>query len=242
MKILIKIIEHSFIRLRENFFLIIPSFLLFVLLSLWSNLSERINYSFQSSFTFSLWLIFFGFVYLGFTSFFLSGLIGLSKDSIENKFRLLKMLQYGKRFWFRMFLINLIVLAVMAFIFGISLFIGSISIQVLSPTNSIILDFLIKIAGLLGAVIFLSLANFYLVIRDFSVIDSVKTSHRVVKKNYGEVLIILLSLFILNWILLEFIGGSAEWQNTLIDLINSIIIVPLTSLLLTEFALERYSK
>ena len=228
-------LKLSFKDFYKNLGVIVPSGALLLVLGLFSILSEQINYLLQSNLAFTVWLVLFSIVSLGIVSYFLSGLIGISKDIVRRKYELKNFFGYANKFWFRTFLINVIILIVMGFVLVIALGIGKVTVPVFG-SSAVIIDFLIKFLGLIGVIIFLAFANFYLVIDNLKIKPAIEKSYKFVKKNYLNVLTILVGLFIINWIISKLF---LQYSNLLVDLINAIIIVPITALYFVRFCLEK---
>ncbi len=230
---IITIFSTPFKILIKNPLIILFPLILLAILKLFSFISVSINYKLQNSIALTLWLIFFSFISLALLAFFFSGLIGISKDIQQKNLQLKKFLVYSKKFWFRNFLIILLI-TTLSFLSGrtshyLAFYIGKA--LNLSTNLAVILFFLIHISILLGIIIFFTYSSFFLVLYNLKTLESIKSSIKFVKKEYINTLTITLLIFIVFFIL-------EKNKNILFDLIEYGLIVPYISILLTKFILS----
>lgn len=226
--------KKSFYAYLKNPLIVIPSVILLLFFILFSDLSVNVNYSLQDSISLTGWAVFFSIVSLIVISFFLSGLIGMSFDLLKKKKDKLLFLKYSGKYWFRNFLIILTIVAsfniARYLAHNIAFFIGrAFNFDV---NIALAVFFLLYLAGLIGGVIFLSYANFYLVFYDLSYFNCIKKSFNCVKNNYAETLSIIIIFFAVNELI------TRALPNIAVELINAFIIVPYLSLILALVVLE----
>jgi len=222
---------------RKNPIVIFPTVALLIFFILFSKLSIKINYSLKSGIAFEPWLAIFVVISLAVTSYFLSGLIGMSKDAINKRAAVKEFFSYSKKFWLRNLAVMIIILVVYIAISLIAQY-GALGIGralELPLSTATVLFYLIYFAGLVGILIFLTFASFYLVAYSLPIKESIKKSISFVKSNYLDVLTILVVFFILGQIV-NFIG---KIDIRLIELINAVFLVPYFSLVLTRFILKK---
>jgi len=232
-----KLLADSLRDFKKNPIVAFPTISLLIFFILFSKLSIQINYALRSETTLTLWLIVFSVVMLAATSYFLSGLIGMSKDAIRKKASVRDFLSYSKKFWFRNFVIILITILVYAVVNIIAIY-GTLGIGKaleLPISTATFVFYLIHFAGLIGIMMFLTFASFSLILHDLSIKKSIKESISVVRKNYLDVLSILVIFFILGQVV-NFIG---RFDIRLVELVNAIFLVPYFSLVLTRFILKK---
>ena len=85
--------------------------------------------------------------------------------------------------------------------------------------------------GLIGVIIFLTFSSFYLVLKNKTIVGSIKSSARLVEKRYIETLCVILVFFVIYKIfdLIDI--------RVVTEIINAVFIVPYFSLVLTKFIL-----
>lgn len=231
---LINILKNGLKDFYNNSIVVIPALLLLIFLFIFSELSARVNYNLNSNFLLTIWLVFFGLVSLLIISFFLSGLIGTSLDIVKRKkLNFYKIFSYSKKFWFKNFIIMLVILAsynIVSYIAreGAS-FIGR-SLE-LAVEQAAVIFFFIYFLGLAGGIVFLTFSSFYLVLQDKGVLRSIKSSISLVRKQYIFTFVILVSFFAINS-LLELTG-----KQIIGDIIN-LFLVPYFSLLMARIIIE----
>jgi len=222
---------------RKNPVIIFPTVALLIFFILFSKLSIKINYSLKSGIALESWLAIFVVISLAVTSYFLSGLIGMSKESIKKRTAVKDFFSYSKKFWLRNLAVMIVILIVYTAISLISQF-GALGIGralELPLSTATVIFYLLYFAGLVGILIFLTFASFYLVVYNLSIKQSLKKSISFVKSNYLDVLTILVVFFILGQ-LVNFIG---EIDIRIVELINAVFLVPYFSLVLTRFILKK---
>jgi len=175
---------------RKNPIVIFPTVALLIFFILFSKLSVQINYSLRSIIALQSWLAIFVVVSLAATSYFLSGLIGMSKDAINKRAAVKGFFSYSKKFWLRNLAVMIIILVVYMAINLIAQY-GALGIgrALELPLNiATVIFYLIYFAGLVGVLIFLTFASFYLVAYSLPIKESIKKSISFVKSNYRIVL------------------------------------------------------
>lgn len=231
---LINILKNGLKDFYNNSIVVIPALLLLISLFIFSELSARVNYNLNSNLSLTIWLIFFSLSSLLIISFFLSGLIGASLDIVKRKkLNFHKMFSYSKKFWFKNFIIMLIIVVsynIVSYIAreGAS-FIGR-SFE-LAVEQAAVIFFFIYFLGLAGGIILLTFSSFYLVLQDKGVLRSIKNSISLVKKQFISTFVIMVSFFALNS-LLELTG-----MKIIIDIIN-LFLVPFFSLIMARIIIE----
>ncbi len=230
----IKIFKKSFYDYCKNPIIIAPGFSLLIFFIVFSKLSVKINYGLQNTPALTLWLIFFSIISLLVISLILSGLIGMTSDIMKKKDGIKSFLYNCRKFWFGNFIIILIIILAFNIIryvaHNLAFFLGrSLNLEV---DIAAALFFLLYFGGILSSLIFLTFANISLIVYKKSILESMRKSFYIVKKNYIETLLILILFFVVNEILIRFIPSYG------IELINAIFIVPYYALILTRFVIE----
>lgn len=175
---------------------VILSLVLWVLLMLVSEAGGAIAVYFQTTFSNVLWTLFAGFIGFGLVAYFSSGMIGLTrKDNLSEFFK------KGNKFWFGNLLVLIVVtlssVAVWAIAnYGVTAVGRALSIDV---NVAVVLFLLVYFLGLVGFLIFLSFASFFLVLKDLNVKKSILKSFSFVKKNYFSTLSLIVIFFVLYW-------------------------------------------
>src|SRR3989344_3103961 len=228
-----KIFKDSLLDFSKNLILVIPSFILFLLLVLISKISVKINYTLSNSITITLWFILFSLIYFLIISFISSGMIGLSKSAVLKKAKLSEFLIYGKRFWLKNFIILVLFFFIFAILIGLLALYTKLMILLtpyfsLSEKSFKVTTFVLYFIYLIGIVIFFTFSNFFLVINNLKIKESILNSFILVKRNYLSILsisIIFSALFYLTSLLNDFLA----------NIINFIILIPYLTLILTRF-------
>lgn len=225
----LSLFKLSFMDLAKNPLVAVPSVMLWIFLVAFSYASVKINHTLSNSLTITIWLIFFSLLSLIAMSFLFSSLIGLSKDAINKKSRISNLFYYGKKFWFKNFLIIIVILASYNFIRLIShytaLAIGK-SLALSVPVAQF-LFFIIFFAGICSFLIFFSFSSFALVLKDLTLKKSISTSFRKVALNYPYVLTITILFFAIDTLL-------GYTSNLVYESVSALLILPYLSLLLTR--------
>ncbi|MBX4196830.1 hypothetical protein KW805_04545 [Candidatus Pacearchaeota archaeon] len=212
--------------LVKNPWLILPSLLLFGVLSLLQFISYKVVPHLQNSLTATVWFIIFTVLVLVAGSFFLSIMMGLYAFG-KNP------LSYSK-YTLRNFVIIALTLIVGSALlmpqYGLSSLIAFLTLPFLGQFSVIIL-FLLIAASLLGVLIFMSFASVFCVVKNLGIISSFKHSIHFVKKNYLSVLSMILFFFVL-YAILSFIS----LQSIIIsDIIHWLLVFPWFIRVLTKF-------
>ena len=226
--------RDSFKDLVQNPILVIPTVSLMVFMIAFSEISIKLS-SFLAGRTLIIWEICFLVIYFLAMSFFFSALILMGKDALKGKTNLRTSFSYSKKFWLKNFLIMLLILALsQLFKFGTIFGITFVGLKLgLAPSYAQILYFLAYFASLAGILIFLTFSSFYLIIYNLKVQESIKKSIAFVKKNYLYTLSILIIFFVISQVLSTYMGPLI--RGFLLELINSVLIIPILSLVLTRF-------
>lgn len=140
----------------------------------------------KTDFAATAWLIIVSLVLLAAGSFTLSGMIGIAAAEHSDR-KIDSFWKSARRNWMKNMVIVALVWAVSASITYISIQTPRLIISFAGMNGAIALLLLIKVAGLLGILSFISLSNFVQVIRSKSVLDSIKGSVAIVKSNYLDV-------------------------------------------------------
>ena len=226
--------SKSLISLYKNPILAAPPILLLGFMFIFSKLSVQINNQLNTELELTLWLVIFSIISLLTISFFLSALIGMSYDAIKNKSKLSNLLLYSRKFFFKNFIIILIILIIYNSVQFISTFIvfhiGKALYLELKFAQ--VLYFLILFAGLLDIIIFMTFSSFYLIIKNASIKESIYDSISLVRRNYVQILSVLIIFFVFNSLI------NLIEKKIIVDLINSIFTLPYISLILTNFLLK----
>jgi len=231
---LFEILKKSLYDLYRNPAVILPSLILFVLLTLLSVLSADVNKWLNSNILLTIWLVFFSLLSLLIIAFFFSGLIGMSVEVIRKKSSVFDFFKYSKKFWLKNFIIIVIIILVYNVIrylaHNFALLIGNALNLSVNLAQGVF--FLLYFAGLIGIIIFFTFSSFYLIIENRGILKSIDKSFWLVKKRYIYTLSILILFFLINRIL------DLSQSDIFIELSNSIIIIPYLSLLLSRFVLN----
>jgi len=231
---LINIFKKSFSDFGKNLIITFPTILLFIFLILFSNISVEINNLLNTNILLTIWLVIFSLISLAVIAFFFSGLIGMAYESVRKETKIGDMWSYSRRLWFKNFLIIfavLIVYNVLRYLaHKIALLVGySLNLEANAATG---VFFVLYVAGLMGVIIFLTFSSFYLVIKNKGVWVSIKESARLVKGEYLGTLSIILVFFVVN-------GALSLWdQDAIVEVINTLFIIPYMALVLTRFVLN----
>ncbi len=230
---LINLFKKGFYDIYNNPLVIIPGILIFILLTLFSLISVKINYNLSNSITLAIWLVIFSLISLFIISYFSSGLIGISGEIARNKKPgFLELLKNSNKFWLKNFIIIVLIIISYNIIWlisqnGASLIGKSLSLEV---NLAKLVFFFIYFLGLLGVIIFLTFSPFYLIIKNKSILESLRNSAILVKKNYLKTILILALFFALNGIL----GFTPERVEEIINL----FILPYFALIFARFVVS----
>ncbi len=208
---IIKSLKESAIEFPKSFKLILISAILWAVLKLVSIGSKKINHIFSTNIQFTVYIILFFIVYLAIFSLFFPMLINFKEKNVLKNIK----------FFFSSFLILLMIsltsLAISAVSHYSALYIGKfIGLNILAAK---ILFFMVYITLLLSTLIFLTFSIFFLVTENKGVKSAIKNSRLFVKSNYSETIAILVSAFVLFFLinLLPEIFG---------ELIEYLIVIP----------------
>ena len=234
LKFLIGLFKKSSEVYLKNPYIIAPSIFLWFFIIAFSTLSVKLNYILKNTFLLSAWLVVFSILILLIISFFFSGLISMCFLSIKGKSNWADFFKYSKKFWFKNFIVIIIILIsinIARFIsHNTAIIIGkSLALDVRIATG---LFFILYFGSIIGFVIFFSFSSVYLVAYNFGILKSIKKSFSLVKKNYIETLIILTLYFVVSQILERYISRIG------VEIINALVLVPYFAVLLVRFVYE----
>lgn len=234
-----KVISSAFQDLIKNPWLAIPPAFLLVFTIAFSRFSVFFNYRLTSNFESTAWLIFYSILSLMVLSYLFTGLISLSKKAVKKEsFSFKDFFASANRFWMKNFLIVLIVLVVYNILRLVShyaaFYIGKAFQLPLSQASFVF--YLIYFAGLALVIIYLALASFVLVIFESSVGKSIKKSIELVRSNYLFIFSIFVIFFVIDS-LINMINAPL-----IQEIIDSLIIIPYLSLILTRIVLTSGKK
>ena len=225
------IFAESFKDFARNPSMIASGVGLFIFVYLLSRVGGKIAYSFQTSFSNTIWIVLFFILILAFGAFTLGGVVGRYKKNRED----IKYFLNGKRFWLRNFLI-LITFAVLYALMNLILFLFTEAMVRFSSNFSVSTDvfrlvlFLISFAYFAGVIIFFSFSGQMVVLNDFKFIEGLRASFRFVKENYLTTLALNVIIFVLFWIF-------NRAPETLSGFLSYAVFLPFYFVLLTRFVL-----
>src|SRR3989338_6929795 len=204
----------------NNPILAFPPLMAFLLLVLLSYLSQIISLNISSNAGQIIWLFLYSIISLIFLSFSFTVLLFLALSLIR-----------AKSVWHRNFL-NMILIALSSMVLVLlANFIGRMA-SLLGYSFAIIIFILVMFSGLAGGIIFLTFSTSYAVINGSPVLESIIFSARLVKTRYIEVLSIII-FFLVLYKLISFIPNVF-----FVEIIQSLIIAPILSLVLVRFVLS----
>lgn len=232
--------SKSFYDYLENLRLTIPLICLLIFFYILSYFSVYLNHKLLSSLALTVWLVIFSLISILAVSYVSCGLIGMSKEIISKK-RSPAFFKYSKKFFLRNFVIILIIILIYNTIrlvsFYSAYYIGKS--LTLSVENAQILFTSIYFIGLAGLAIFFTFSNFYLVIKDYSIIKSIKRSFSLVKKEYLNTLTIILIFFVLISFIDTYINYSVLNIISVGELIKTLFVYPILFLVLSRFFVSK---
>jgi len=216
----------------NNFIIVIPALVLWVIILLGAAISGKITNSGCSFYLIVAWMISFTIVIVFIMSLIFSGMICMAKGiALRRKEKFFK---DGKKFALRNFLIMIIMMAVAALITAIGyygvFYLGKFFVWEVGLAKTILVLF--YIIGILGIEIFFMLSLFTSTIYNIGVWGALKKSFMAVKGSYIAVLVIFIilnALFYLTGKINEIAGGLIEY----------LILIPFTVILLTRFLLDK---
>jgi len=222
------ILLNSLKNLFNNPIIILPSAISLLIIYSLSKISSFFIET-QNQYLWYSWLAFSSLLSLAVLSFSFSVQIHLA-GSIINKKNKASMFE-GSKFWLK----NLIVMVIIILVFNIirvfsqilAFSIGRLLMLDIKPAQLIF--FLFYFLGLAGIILFLTYSSFVLIIKKKSIIDSIKNSIKITKKNYILTLSISIVVFAILSILEKIISISLITES-----INMLILVPYLCFLLSE--------
>ncbi len=220
----------------KNPFILIPFLIQYILVFILTMISYYIlsNYLYLPTVMTLIWLGIIFIITLFIASFFMASIIGISgKVSQNKKITFRDIILFGKKFWLKNLAMIFIILISTGAVFGISFLIGSLVNNIVSLQISTIIYASVFIIGILAFVIFLSFSNFYIVIKNTKIFESIKKSFSLVKRNYLSVLflwfIFIFVSFIVNLIPIAVVA----------QLISTFLVNPIIFLVFSLFVIER---
>ena len=158
-----------------------------------------------------------------------SGMIGLSLNAVKNKKE--SLWHYIKKFSWKNLIIILLILIIynlinwisFVIVFALGKFIG------LSANIAGLIFFLALFIGLVGILLFLAFASFFLVINN-GIKKGITGSISFVKRNYLETLVIIVIIFVVN---------SLVNLLSFADILNAVLITPFIAVFLTRYLIMR---
>ncbi len=219
--------------------LLFPPILLFIIISLLSILSVSINHKLSSSLSITLWFIIFTILYLIIISYISATMIGMSRDAASRSISIKKVFPYGNKFWLKNLVIILIFILIYFLILGslyVFTFLMSSLRNYIQITENVfkLLSFLIYFIWLVAVLIFFTFSNFFLVIYNLKIKESILKSISFVKKEYLSILSINVIFFAIFYLL-------SFWEST-ISIILTYLLTAFFILLLTRFLLSKNQK
>jgi hypothetical protein len=224
---------QSLKEMLKNPIVVIPGLVLWAFLFGFSKLSFVVNHRLQNTITITSWLGFFFLVSLCAMSFVFSGLIGMSKKGVKEKIGSRDFFKSAGKHGLRNFIVLLFLSAVSALIGQIAYY-GAFYIGrflKLGVTPALAVFILIYLAGLLGVLIFFSFSNFCLVVNDLGIIKGVRSSIKLVKKEYLAALSMSVILFVVLFLFNKISGKIAE-------IVEYGVLLPYFAIVLTRFVIE----
>ena len=160
-------------------------------------------------------------------AYFYSGAIAMAKDLFINKKTDLKVMnKAGKKFLWRYWLVGLVI------ILGILIWLFIFSLPLLITQNISLLAIpILSLIPLIFVFVLFALADYFIVLENLSVLESIKRSIFVVKKSYWS----MFGLGLL-FLLMSSIVGMIPWVGSLVSLL---VIIPIQTIAFVLFALER---
>ncbi|MBX4212616.1 hypothetical protein KW787_04150 [Candidatus Pacearchaeota archaeon] len=210
--------------------IVVLSLLLFAAFSFLSFVSTKIILAQGNSSNVIFWIVGFALIVLYIGSFFLSLMIGISRDIVERRKRKLSYFSYTSK----NFIVILFVLLLGRILYAISNAVAVLAIPLLHEYSIGVLFLLIAVS-LLGVLIFFTFSSFYLVIKDTSLKGAFRQSMSFVKRNYLSVLSLLIIFFIIYAILNEAIAAKSTLAA---EIIHWLIVFPYFILVLTRFVVK----
>jgi hypothetical protein len=227
------IFEKGLKELGRNWRIVVLSVLLGFLLFVVSKIGLAFAPSMETTFANIVWTIFFGVISIILISYFSAGLIAMAKKSIKEKAGFKEFTSKASLFWFRNFLIVLVIVLISIAIGRIAhygaLFAGK-ALE-LGVNTAVFLFVLIYFAELIGILMFFTFSNVFLIVKDLSVWASVKNSARFVKKEYLPTLCLSIVFFVIYYFV-NLIPGIFG------DFVAYAFVVPFAVLVLTRFVVK----
>ncbi len=232
LKNFLSLFKESAIDFYKYPIIVIPSLALLLLMIAFSNLSVKVNYSLSNTLSITSWLVFFVLVSLLVISYFLSGIIALSRSIIERKFKIKMFFNGANKYWIKNFLILLVILIIFNIInvisYAIAFSIGRL--LNLSIQSATLVFFILMFVGIATILLLFTFSSFSLVLFNPSIKESIKKSFKIVGKNYTYILSVFILLFMINE-LLSLLNSIVE------DIIKSALLIPYLMLFFTRLVL-----
>lgn len=224
-----KITFETFKDFFKNLYVIIPSAILIVILSLLSSMSKKIAPYLISNWSNIIWIIFYSTMSLLIISFFISGLIGLTTAISKKEKNKIRFFYFSAKLNFLKNFFNIILIIFSLLLVSIvSIFISKQFLNYGQNFPQILLMSLLFI-GFAATTIFLTFSTFFTVIKNKSFYQSLRASIDLVKKEYIFTLSFVILTFIIQGIFQKMLSPRIS------ELIFSVLLVPVISLFLTKF-------
>ena len=219
--------------------------MMFILLLLLSALGRTLAPSLTTNISNTLWLISYSLISLIVMGCTLAGLIGVANAIIAHRTTSVHILYMGGIALLRKGIKNtgallLIILgynAILWIAYLIAFGIGHLLTLDVTLARIVFIFFLF--IGLVSLLLFLTFTSFFLVSSALSIFSSMKSSIRLVKKEYLSTLALIVLFFVLGQ-LIEIFTGNANLLFK--ELINTLLLYPYLALCMMRFVHERASK
>src|SRR3989344_1026793 len=222
--------------------LFVPALFILIIFAFLLRISDQVNVSLatnnmNSTPILTAWVVFFVILSFIILSLVLSGIIGMNRNYLSMKnYSLKEFLSDMRKYWFKNFVILILILLISRAIFFISLFLARGIGQTLTLNVQIaqVIFLILMFIGFAGFLMFFTFARFYLVLRNQGIKQSIKSSFATVKARYLETL----SLVVLFFVISELVDLTSKLHAILPDLLKTLIILPYLVLVLTYFVLK----
>lgn len=229
----LKVFEKGFRDFYRNPSILLPGIGMWLFITVFSLVVKNIRYVPSNNLETQAWLIFFGLVTVVAFAFLFAGFIGMAGRIIGDNKKRGGFFDTSLKYWFRNIIIMFVIMAVSILVGRIAHYGATYIGKGLGLEIGVaqVIFVLIYFAGLIGVLMFLTFASFFLVLEDRSVLGSIRRSFRFVKREYLTTLVLSIVLYIV-FKLLTFVPGLAG------EIIEYWIVLPFMALLLTRFVIE----
>lgn len=169
-------------------------------------------------------------------SYILSGTIGLINDILSNS-KKKKFFQHANKSFFKVFVINIIILAILNIVrFALTYILIKIGNKISLPINfAVILFFILFFLAIIFLITPFIFAFYFTIISRFSLNKSIKLSFKMYKSKFPETLTFLIIIYLLNRIL-------DSIPMNLSDILNALLILPISLITFTQIFKSAISK